>query len=986
MKKLFAIISIGVIFITTVAFAQINFNNQTIEIDANGNMSTGAITSTEKINTVEPSPDLILGFYNFNSTTTKDVSGYNFTGTEFGAPTLSGNKLSLNGSSAIDLSTHLYNWSGEEQFTFSARVTTSATSGTLGIIAFSDSQVAATHALLFINSSGYPVWQIVDNAVFAFRWVYEVDIRDGSEHYLTATCGPNGNALYVDNVLVTNLDSGNASATTSPANIRLTDANIGRCTNNTGPIYYYTGEIDDIVFMNRQVSATDVDYIYNHDLYGFEVLILAGQSNMQGVAPCRGGLDDDYTKVAGKVYQYGCDSLTVTDATNPLDHCGATGTCGMWLWFCNQWVDDIQYGRGIMLVPCAQGGTSFLQWSPGGTRYTSMVTNTNAAMGLSDLNRFAAILWHQGESDAQSSGLYLLYYDNENRMHTALKSDLNGGIFNDFTPFISGAILKTVPDNPSTVNASLKRFAESIPGAKYYDNGISDSTGVDSLHYTAAQLQTIGEGYYEAFKLVNSTIRDIITVNSILDLPQPIGGVIYLAPNTLYRVATGVELTISDIIEFDTNSAIENATITTDSTIRTKSGTCFSIENSQITYTGAGTLFTSANLGGDCLFQGLTVIISGSGSIFSITSTAIPPPVFFMDTCTFAGGNLGSISSIQNVWRVVQFVQFSQGLTLTNTRGFGYYTGIMYGTNQTTTFFDFQGASHDLIQFQNVNPIINTNETLFDFNTATYVSGVAVGGGVISFIGTADDSNLFASGSGTQASLGFKFLGNVNIPDSTAAGNVYFQGNTTDTIIDTVQVPVRVDAIYLEGDLERFENTNKRITYIGLEPYEVRAIATVILEPAIGTNQTIGSYIAKTEAALFNVTFTNGTNIVNRVGHGLSNGTSIRFSTTGTLPAEIRDDQFYWVINTATDTFQVSDTEGGGIFSFTDDGTGTHSYSLGEYIERSEVLTTTSVGASRPSTIQALVKLRTGDFLEVFVDNHTSANDVTVTGLNLIVK
>jgi len=73
------------------------------------------------------------------------------------------------------------------------------------------------------------------------------------------------------------------------------------------------------------------------------------------------------------------------------------------------------------------------------------------------------------------------------------------------------------------------------------------------------------------------------------------------------------------------------------------------------------------------------------------------------------------------------------------------------------------------------------------------------------------------------------------------------------------------------------------------------------------------------------VTFTNGTNVVNRVGHGLVNGNVISFQlgVGGALPAELSLNRWYYVINRAADTFQVSLTPGGAIVTFTDDGSAT---------------------------------------------------------------
>ena len=117
----------------------------------------------------------------------------------------------------------------------------------------------------------------------------------------------------------------------------------------------------------------------------------------------------------------------------------------------------------------------------------------------------------------------------------------------------------------------------------------------------------------------------------------------------------------------------------------------------------------------------------------------------------------------------------------------------------------------------------------------------------------------------------------------------------------------------------------------------------------------------------------------------MTNGTSICFSTDGTLPAENRDDHFYWIINKTDDTFQVSRTQGGAAHTFTDDGTGTHYYSLGEYIDDSEVTDEPSANSSSNITIETLLPMKTGDKICIMTDNHDTTSNILVSSINCIV-
>lgn len=68
----------------------------------------------------------------------------------------------------------------------------------------------------------------------------------------------------------------------------------------------------------------------------------------------------------------------------------------------------------------------------------------------------------------------------------------------------------------------------------------------------------------------------------------------------------------------------------------------------------------------------------------------------------------------------------------------------------------------------------------------------------------------------------------------------------------------------------------------------------------------------------------NTTNTFTASAHGFSDGMLVVFSTSGALPAEIVAGEEYYVVNKTTNTFQVSQTLGGDVLAFTDDGSGTH--------------------------------------------------------------
>jgi hypothetical protein len=77
-----------------------------------------------------------------------------------------------------------------------------------------------------------------------------------------------------------------------------------------------------------------------------------------------------------------------------------------------------------------------------------------------------------------------------------------------------------------------------------------------------------------------------------------------------------------------------------------------------------------------------------------------------------------------------------------------------------------------------------------------------------------------------------------------------------------------------------------------------------------------------------------GTDTITSIGHGFPNGARLTFSSTGTLPAGINSGTIYYVVNTTTNTFQISTSLGGSAINITDVGSGLHT------VTRTKILTT----------------------------------------------
>ncbi len=104
---------------------------------------------------------------------------------------------------------------------------------------------------------------------------------------------------------------------------------------------------------------------------------------------------------------------------------------------------------------------------------------------------------------------------------------------------------------------------------------------------------------------------------------------------------------------------------------------------------------------------------------------------------------------------------------------------------------------------------------------------------------------------------------------------------------------------------------------------------------AVATNDTaitVGAdWLTKFSTPTFTDTFTadNTTDTFTQTSHGMPNGTIIMVTSSGTLPSGLSGNTQYYVINTMTDTFQLSLTSGGSAVAISTDGSGTHTYSSG---------------------------------------------------------
>ena len=168
------------------------------------------------------------------------------------------------------------------------------------------------------------------------------------------------------------------------------------------------------------------------------IFVLSGQSNMagrggvhrrrwDGVVPPEGAPDPSIQRLSA--------ALDWEEAREPLHaDIDTAKTCGVGpgMVFARAVLPCLQEGTsgegawagtgiGIGLVPCAVGGTAIREWARGERLYEQMVCRARVAARYGEIE---AVLWYQGESDAESDAAAAAYRGNIERLIANVRADL----------------------------------------------------------------------------------------------------------------------------------------------------------------------------------------------------------------------------------------------------------------------------------------------------------------------------------------------------------------------------------------------------------------------------------------------------------------------------------------------------------------------------------------------------------------------------------
>jgi hypothetical protein len=149
-------------------------------------------------------------------------------------------------------------------------------------------------------------------------------------------------------------------------------------------------------------------------------------------------------------------------------------------------------GARIGLIPAAVGGTSLEQWRFGGDLYNQALDRLRSARKC---GRLAAILWHQGESDANRAEASATYAARWVALMQHLRADAGAPdvpiVVGELGEFISRPFAHVVAEQIHALPQLLDHVA--VVSAK----GLTDKG--DKTHFDSASQRELGRRYGAAF-------------------------------------------------------------------------------------------------------------------------------------------------------------------------------------------------------------------------------------------------------------------------------------------------------------------------------------------------------------------------------------------------------------------------------------------------------------------------------------------------------
>jgi len=238
----------------------------------------------------------------------------------------------------------------------------------------------------------------------------------------------------------------------------------------------------------------------------FDIIILAGQSNAEGYG--YGPVEDPFEP---------SDRIFYLDKHFMISHAAEKVIkneirSSFVLSFAREYVNSgkLEEGRNLLILRAAVGGTGFSdhRWGMEDDLYLRMMRMIEVSLSLNKENRLVAMLWHQGETDAENGVSYDVHYNNLKNLLLSVRKTY--GV--EDLPFITGDFLPCWNamhvEKGTPIREAVRAVVKDCPNCGYVhsDGLISNFQELhrktfwkDYVHFSRRSLYEFGRRYFARF-------------------------------------------------------------------------------------------------------------------------------------------------------------------------------------------------------------------------------------------------------------------------------------------------------------------------------------------------------------------------------------------------------------------------------------------------------------------------------------------------------
>lgn len=241
----------------------------------------------------------------------------------------------------------------------------------------------------------------------------------------------------------------------------------------------------------------------------FDILIQAGQSNSEGYG--FGNVCNPY-EVNDRVWYFNSDG-TFQMAQEKVANNAIQSNFA--LAFARKYIQEGMLGEGrkLLILRAAVGGTGFSDnhWKDTDDLYLHMMEMIRTVLALNPENRLKALLWHQGETDADNQVTYAYYHEHI----TALVQNVRTAFSVPDLPFIAGDFVQLWKskrkENCAPVIDALRHVCSGAHSAFVETDGLDSNMEdgyphpfgwVDDVHFCRRAIYQLGERYFAAYQSI----------------------------------------------------------------------------------------------------------------------------------------------------------------------------------------------------------------------------------------------------------------------------------------------------------------------------------------------------------------------------------------------------------------------------------------------------------------------------------------------------